>query len=164
MLKKVAGLVAGVAGLALFVAPHAVAGASVDRATGGGQTLVGSAAGNTIAFQAQDVAATGTDASGTLQIVDRPGGTGQGQTVARGSVVCLQVKKNMAVLTGNWTSGLEGTFKLAVVDNGEGAAADNDTIMLDEQSSDPDCSNNSNNNGSTVDLARGNAQVYDNGQ
>lgn len=147
--------------LVLAVAPALLAGAGAkgsktDRATGGGQVLVGSGgAGDTIAFTAQG---TPTDAKGQVQVVDRTGGTGVGQTKFHGVVLCLNVEGNMAKLAG--TTNDNGTFTLFVVDNGEGGNADNDLITLDRQS-DPTCEFNDDDEDNAVELARGNAQVYD---
>ena len=152
--------VAGAA-VALMVVPAMFAGAAgkgskTDRATGGGQILVGSrGAGDTIAFTAQGTEAAG---KGQVQVIDRTGGTGQGQVKFHGTVICLNVAGNSAKLAGFTRDG--GTFTLFVVDNGEGANSDRDLITLDRQS-DPTCEFNDDDEDNAVELARGNAQVYD---
>lgn len=147
--------------LLLVAVPAVLAGAAAkgsrtDRATGGGQIMVGTrGAGDTIAFTAQGTPEAG---KGQVQVVDRTGGTGQGQTKFHGTVTCLNVEGNMAKLAG--TANDNGTFTLFVVDNGEGGNADSDLITLDRQS-DPTCEFNDDDEDNAVDLARGNAQVYD---
>jgi hypothetical protein len=150
-------MVTGIAGLALALPIAASAGSGTDRATGGGQVLIGSrGAGDTIAFTAQG---TPDAASGQVQYADRTGGTGHGQNVLHGTVSCLRVQGNMAKMAGTWAQG--GTFQLLVVDNGEGAmATDSDMITL-QDGQDPTCDQENNDNDGQTALARGNAQVYD---
>ena len=149
-------MLVGIAGLALAIPMAASAGSGTDRATGGGQVLVGSrGAGDTIAFTAQG---TPDLARGEVQYVDRTGGTGQGQTARHGRVTCLRVSGNMAKMAGTWDQG--GTFQLLVVDNGEGAMANDDMITI-QDAQDPTCDQENNDNDGQTALARGNAQVYD---
>jgi hypothetical protein len=151
--KKLGLLVGAVAALALPAAV-AQAGSGTDRATGGGQVLIGTrgGAGDTIAFQARG---TQQAATGEVQYVDR---TDSGQTTAHGSVQCLAVNGNMAKLSGTWDSG--GAFQVIVVDNGQGAAASDDTVTI-QQVDDPSCEQEDNDDDDPTALARGNAQVYD---
>jgi hypothetical protein len=137
----------------------ATAGSQTDRATGGGQVLVGTdgGAGDTIAFTARGTAEPG-GARGQVQYVDRTGGTGIGQTVRHGTVSCLRVDGNTAKIAGTWDQG--GTFQLLVVDNGQGAAADDDLVTV-QNAADPTCNQEDNDDDNQVALARGNAQVYD---
>ena len=136
----------------------ATAGSSTDRVTGGGQTLVGtSGAGNTIAFTAQG---TSTDARGQVQVVDRNAGTGQAQTKFHGIVDCLSVSGDTAEIIGHKRDDGADKFSVYVVDNGEGIAADNDMILLNENPDD-ECGIDDDDDDGAVDLARGNAQVYD---
>jgi hypothetical protein len=144
-----------VAGLACAVAlpvAGAQAGSGRDRATGGGQTAVGlQGAGNTIAFTAKNTG-SGDVATGQVQYIQRV----DGQDKLHGTVSCLRVSGNTAKIAG--VGGDGRAFQLYVVDNGQGAAADNDMIMFqfaDQPSCDFDPGNN------TPELARGNAQVYD---
>jgi hypothetical protein len=136
----------------------AQAGGPVDKATGGGQTDVGtSGAGDTIAFTAQN---TGTDdaARGNVTYIDRTGGTGQGQIVYHGDVLCLQVSGNMAKVAGTWRDG--GPFQLLIVDNGQGSAADDDLVTV-QNNQDPTCDAEDDDDDGQTALGRGNAQVYD---
>ena len=138
----------------------AIAGSPTDRATGGGQILVssdGRGAGDTIAFTARG---TTDAATGEIQYVDRSGGTGVGQSVLHGSVSCLNVDGNTAKLAGVFEDG--SAFTMVVVDNGEGALADDDTIAL-QKVDDPTCDRQNGDDDSETALARGNAQVYDAG-
>jgi hypothetical protein len=145
---------AGAALVALALPLVASAGSSTDRAQGGGQVLIGTrgGAGDTIAFTAQG---TSSAATGQVQYVDR---TATGQTTFHGAVQCLMVSGNMAKIAGTWRAG--GTFQLLVVDNGQGSAASNDLVTL--QNNQPnDCANDNDDQDNETDLARGNAQVYD---
>ena len=158
MKLKIALVVASIAALAVpFVAS---AGSPTDRATGGGQVLLGTqGAGNTIAFTAQG---TPTDAKGQVQVIDRSVGTGQDQVKFHGLVECLFVDGTMAEIAGvERDSG--AAFTLRVVDNGEGAnASDNDMIFFDDVADDMRCAADDNDDDDVqMALARGNAQVYD---
>lgn len=158
MRKLVLAWLVAVSGLTLVAA----GGSPTDRATGGGQVLIGTrGAGDTIAFTARGSA---TEAQGQVQYVDRTGGIGRGQTHSHGVVTCLAVTGNTAVIGGHWSSGdLSGPFEMTVVDNGEpnrGA----DVVTLHETTSTPaDCQRDDDNESddTPVALARGNAQVYD---
>jgi hypothetical protein len=156
--RHVVGLLAAVTTLSVPVA--ATAGSGTDRATGGGQILVGSqGAGDTIAFTAQG---TPEVAKGQLQFVDRTGGTGKGNVRYHGVVDCILVVGNTAEIAGHERD-TGDPFTLRVVDNGEGAkAADPDMIFFDDTADDEPCvqDDNDDDDGS-VALARGNAQVYD---
>jgi hypothetical protein len=154
--KSAAIVVAVLAGLGL--AAVAMAGGPVDKVTGGGQTLVGThGAGNTIAFNAKG---TGQDATGQVQVVDRTAGTGQSQVRFHGIVDCLTVSGNMAEILAHKRDDPADTFSIYVVDNGEGAAADNDLVFLNEDPESP-CELQDDDDQGDVELARGNAQVYD---
>ena len=142
---------------ALTIPVVAQAGSSTDRATGGGQVLVGDkGAGDTIAFTARG---TAEDAKGEVQYVDRTDGTGQGQATYHGDVACLAVEGNRAKLSGTWREG--GNFQVIVVDNGEGSNAENDVVIV-QKMDDLTCDDedDDDDDGQTA-LARGNAQVYD---
>jgi hypothetical protein len=150
------GLVCALAG-ALAIPVLAQAGSTTDRATGGGQVLVGDrGAGDTIAFTARG---TSDAATGEVQYVDRDGGTGQGQSTYHGNVECLDVEGNRAKIAGTWESG--GPFNLYVVDNGQGSAANDDIVTVISQADDPSCDFDDPQEGDQTALARGNAQVYD---
>ena len=144
-----------ITGLTLAIAipvAAAQAGSPRDRATGGGQTAVGlQGAGNTIAFTAQNTG-SGDAATGQVQYIQRV----DGQDKLHGTVSCLRVSGNTAKISGVGRDGR--AFQLYVVDNGQGAAADNDTIMF-QTADQPTCDFDPGNN--VPELARGNAQVYD---
>lgn len=153
-----------VAVLAMAVPGFANAGSPNDRATGGGQILVSSdgGAGDTIAFTARNTGG-GDAAQGQLQVVDRTGGTGKDNVRLHGVVTCLRVDGTTAKLGGTITRASDGDttpFTLVVQDNGEGAAAPDDTILL-ERVATPDCDEDDSDDDGNTDLARGNAQVYD---
>jgi|SRR5215207_5276583 len=136
----------------------AMAGSPNDRVTGGGQTLVGTkGAGNTIAFNAQG---NSDAAKGQVQVVDRSLGTGQGQVRFHGIVDCVTVSGNMAEIYGHKRDAPDDDFTVYVVDNGEGAAADNDLVFLNDNPQSP-CELEDDDDQGDVELARGNAQVYD---
>ena len=157
MKLKIALVVGSIAALAVpFVAS---AGSPTDRATGGGQVLLGTGAGNTIAFTAQG---TPTDAKGQVQVIDRSAGTGRNQVKFHGLVECIFVDGDMAEIAGvERDSG--AAFTLRVVDNGEGAnASGNDMIFFDDVADDMRCASDGNDGDDMqMALARGNAQVYD---
>jgi hypothetical protein len=142
----------GVAGAALALSGTTAFAGQEDAATGGGQILVGTnGAGDTSAFTAEG---TSSAAKGQVQYVDRTGGTGQGQTVMHGTVTCIDVQGNIAMIGGAWRDG--GVFGLYVEDNGEGSAAMDDTVtLLAENTCDYDEPDEK------WGLARGNAQVRD---
>ena len=136
----------------------ASAGSPNDRVTGGGQTLVGtSGAGNTIAFTAQG---NSESAKGQVQVVDRTNGTGQSQTRFHGIVDCLAVDGKMAEIYGHKRDDPADVFAVYVVDNGEGALADNDIVALNDDPKSPCALEDDDDQGET-ELGRGNAQVYD---
>lgn len=142
---------------ALILVTLASAGSQTDRATGGGQVLVGTrGAGDTIAFTAQGTAVA---ARGQVQYVDREGGTGQGQTVYHGVVACVDVEANVAKIAGTWRDG--GPFQLYVEDNGEGANAPDDIVTVISMAPEPTCDFDEPEEEDQTALARGNAQVYD---
>ena len=145
-----------ITGLALAIAiPIAVAqaGSPRDRATGGGQFAVSlQGAGNTIAFTAQNTSSSGDAATGQVQYIQRV----DGQDKLHGTVSCLQVSGNTAKISGTGRDGR--AFRLYVVDNGQGANADNDMIMF-QTADQPSCDFDPGND--VPELARGNAQVYD---
>jgi hypothetical protein len=150
------GLMCALAG-ALLVPVFAQAGSPTDRATGGGQVLVGDrGAGDTIAFTAQG---TADAATGEVQYQDRDGGTGQAQTTYHGDVECLDVQGDTAKIAGTWEGG--GPFQLYVVDNGEGSAANDDIVTVISNAPDPSCDFDDPDSDDQTALARGNAQVYD---
>lgn len=155
-MRRSASFLAVISALA-FIAPMAIAGSSVDRVTGGGQTLVDTqGAGNTIAFV---IRGSGDDVRGQFQYVDRSGGKGQAQDSWHGSPLCLEVAGNSAkAVIQRDDTGQE--FELLLQDNGEGANDDDDiaALTMDE---DPMCGDDDNDDDAQTALARGNLQVYD---
>lgn len=130
-----------------------------DKATGGGQILLSSqGAGNTIAFNAHQ---TDEGAKGQLQFIDRSAGNGQDQVRQHGEVTCIDVEDNTAKIGGVLRDG--SAFNLVVVDNGEGANAENDMIFYNSMAESPDCDFDDPDEDDFVALARGNTQVYDAG-
>ena len=144
-----------ITGLTLAIAipvAGAQAGSPRDRATGGGQTAVGlQGAGNTIAFTAQNTG-SGDAATGQVQYIQRV----DGQDKLHGTVSCLRVSGNTAKIAGTGADGR--AFQLYVVDNGQGANADDDMIMF-QLAGHATCDFDPGNQ--VPELARGNAQVYD---
>ena len=155
MKLRIALVCAALVALALPIV--ASAGSPTDRATGGGQVLIGTrgGAGDTIAFTAQDR----EDNPGQVQYIDR---TEEGQTKYHGRVACLMVMDNMAYIGGSWDNQGAGDFNLYVEDNGQGAnAAGADMIFIDEAADNPMCDFDESEDEDQLDLARGNTQVYD---
>ena len=144
-----------VAAVALALPLVASAGSSTDRATGGGQVLIGTrgGAGDTIAFTAHDRATN----AGQIQYIDR---TAIGQTRYHGTVLCVDVMGNTALIAGTWRNQGAGNFNLYVEDNGEGAGA-NDMIFIEEMADNPTCDFDEPDEADQLALARGNVQVYD---
>ncbi|MDP9406082.1 MAG: hypothetical protein M3O86_05715 [Actinomycetota bacterium] len=156
-------MAAFVAAVVLLVPLAANAGSSRDRATGGGQILLGTqGAGNTVAFTAQG---TSQLATGQVQFVDRSAGRGRLQTTFHGIVQCLRVESagdvGMAKISGvNRDTGQP--FELFVVDNGEGAKATGADMVTFQEADDVSCENEDDDDDDAMTvLARGNAQVYD---
>lgn len=148
------GVVALTAGLGLADSPR-------DRATGGGQILVGTrGAGDTIAFTAQNRAGSTADfATGQLTVQDRTGGTGKDHVTLHGEVTCLRVTGNVAKLGGFFRDG--GGFTLLVEDNGEGAKALEADMIALQYVADPTCEREDGDDDGQTELARGNVQVHD---
>lgn len=134
---------------------------SAFKATGGGQTAVGtSGPGDTIAFTAQNTG-TGDAAKGQVQFVDREGG--QIEEVYHGTVTCLRAvaagTDGAARLAGTWRNQGSGTFEIYVEDNGEPNQG-NDMIFID-QVDPPDCVDDEDDNpDDPAALGRGNVQVH----
>ena len=151
-------IVLALAGALSLGAVSAFAAPSEFKATGGGQTLIGTnGAGNTIAFTAQG---NPEAAKGQVQVIDRTAGRGQDQVKFHGIVECILVEGNSAEIAGQERDTGQ-PFTLRVVDNGEGAAADNDLIFFDDVEDDPECeSGDEDDEDPDIELARGNVQVH----
>ena len=143
---------------AILATGPAQAGSQTDRATGGGQWLFTTGAGSSIGFTAQG---TATAAKGQVQIHERTGGTGQGQTTFHGVVDCIDAVDNAAEIIGHNRDNPADLFSLYVMDNGEGSAASNDLILFDDTPADTSCGLDPNDDDGSFALGRGNAQVYD---
>lgn len=154
--STVAALGAAALGTALLVPTFASAGQE-DRATGGGQIMVGSdgGPGSTIAFTARG---TEDAARGQVQYVNREDGAGKAQTVQHGTVSCLYVSGNTARIAGEWRDG-SGPFYMYVKDNGQGSSTESDIVALTSVS-DSQCADDPQDDPKWA-LARGNAQVHD---
>lgn len=165
----IAGTVLAVATAGMSVGSAAPA---VTKITGGGQTLVpvDGGAGDTIAFTAQ-TDGTAEGVKGQFQYVDRTGGTGQGQTVHHGEVTCVALLTsdgpNVGVIGGTSTDGVP--FRIDVIDNGQGAAAENDLIVVrqgdaaqdggDDDSGDTALCDDEDET-ADADLSRGNVKIH----
>ena len=134
---------------------------SAFKATGGGQTDVGSTgAGDTIAFTAQNTGTTDA-AKGQVQFIDREDGAIV--EVYHGTVTCLRAvdagDDGAARLAGTWRNQGAGTFEIYVEDNGEPNQG-NDLIFID-QVDPPDCVDDEDDSpDDPVALGRGNVQVH----
>ena len=150
-------MLAAVAAVALAIPLVATAGSGTDRATGGGQVLIGTrgGAGDTIAFTAQDRATN----LGQIQYIDR---TAIGQTRYHGTVLCVDIMGNTALIAGTWRNQGDGNFNLYVEDNEQGAnALESDMIFIEETADNPTCDFDEPDEQDQLALARGNVQVYD---
>ncbi len=150
----VLGLVAGLT--------FAIQADSAFKVTGGGQTDVGTTGpGDTIAFNAQNTG-TGNEAKGQVQFIDRE--DGQIVEMFHGDVECLEAlsggEQGAAILAGEFNKKGSGPFEIYVEDNGEGAAADDDIIFID-QIDDPNCDDETNDDTDEAALGRGNIQVHE---
>jgi hypothetical protein len=159
-LKKL--LFVGIAVLVAVPATAALGETDRDRVTGGGQVLVSSdgGVGDTIAFTAQALVSGEEAARGEVQYVNREGGTGQGQEVLHGRVTCVTAEGTMAKIAGTWNNDA-GDFEILVVDNGEGALADDDIVTVQPEETSPQCDEDDDDDDGETALARGNAQVHD---
>lgn len=143
-----------IAALAAFaVSSGSATAGNGDKATGGGQILVGENAGSTIAFTAQG---TTTAAKGQVQFIDRSAGK-QNQVKYHGVVDCIEVTGNLAVIGGETRSG--DPFTLRVEDNGE---PNQGLDMIEfETNSDFICGDGEEDDAPEMSLGRGNAKVRD---
>ena len=172
-MKKIMTLVAVAALGVAAIATSAVAG-SGDKATGGGQTIIGdSGKGSTIAFTAQRDG-TGSAAKGQVQFIDRSAGAKNAPRY-HGVVDCLEVDGNFAVIGGSKKTGTSTVqrFVLRVVDNGEPNQGQDLIQFNQEDTTDSDgplpfddklaCGDGDPDDPPADDftLARGNAQVRD---
>ena len=148
-------IVVAIAALAAFAISSVSATAgNGDKATGGGQILVGSNAGSTIAFTAQG---TTEAAKGQVQFIDRTVGKGQSQIKYHGVVDCIEVIGNFAVIGGETRNGTP--FTLRVEDNGEPNQG-LDMIQF-ETNSEFMCGDEEEDDPPEMSLGRGNAKVRD---
>ena len=158
MKHRFAGAVVVIGALVL---PGAAVAAVGDKATGGGQVLFSDddVKRSTIAFTAQQ---TADGVKGQVQFIDRSAGAGKAQEKYHGRVTCIEVENNAADITGIATSKGDTTdFYLRVVDNGEGAAAQNDLIEFDSTNVGQCANDDDDDDRPEIALAKGNAQVRD---
>ena len=155
--RLLAAVVVTAGAVAVPVSVHAADG---DKATGGGQVLLGSSGKrSTITFTAQQ---TGDAVKGQVNFIDRAAGAGQDQVHTKGTVTCITVTGNMAEIGGRLNNEESTPFFLRVVDKGEGANADNDVIEFDTMGEDADCEqNDASDRRFELELAKGNAQVHE---
>jgi hypothetical protein len=148
-----------VAAALLLLAPLAAIAGDNDKVTGGGQILFATkGAGNQISFTAQQ---KGSEATGQIQTIDRSGGKGRAQVKFHGVVDCIEAQGNMAKVGGHKKDGTQ-RFTLFVIDNGQGAAAENDGIAFKKgTAADPTCEIDDDDDDELSALGRGNAQVRD---
>lgn len=118
--------------LAALVLPAAAnAAPSVDKVTGGGQIIADGVRGpgDTIAFTAQGTEAADGGAKGQVQLNQRSTGT-----KIHGVVDCLSVlgeDRGTAVVGGTYRDNPGERFRIYVVDNGQGAAAEQDLVTFE---------------------------------
>lgn len=153
--------VLGLASALLLAVPLvAEAGSGTPRATGGGQILFSTdgGAGNTIAFNAHGGAAP----KGQLQKIDRSAGKGQAQVKFHGVVDCYRpISANSAEFGGYNRDDTADRWTAVVTDNGEGANATGADMIAFEDTAMDACEEDNDDGDSSMDLGRGNVQVYD---
>ena len=156
---KVRRGIGAVVGIVALVIPAAALSADGDKATGGGQVLIGSSGKrSTITFTAQQ---TGGVARGQLNFIDRSAGAGQNQVHTKGTITCIEVNGNTAEMGGTLNDEDQTPFYLRVVDNGEGANAGNDMILFDSMDETGECAQESDDDENfDIELAKGNVQVH----
>ena len=152
-IRHLAGVAVGITALAAPVVAHSADG---DKATGGGQILIGSdAKRSTITFNAQQ---TGDAIRGQINVIDRSVGTGKQQQHLKGTVTCIEVTGNAAEIGGRLND--DRPFYLRVVDAGEPGAG-NDMIEFDTAETNPNCDQEGNEDPRFEGaLAKGNVQVH----
>ena len=153
-------VVALAAGSLLALPLVAEAGSGTPRSTGGGQILFSTdgGAGNTIAFNAHGGAAP----KGQLQKIDRSAGNGQAQVKFHGVVDCYRViNANSAEFGGYNRDDTGDRWTVVVTDNGEGANATGADMIAFEDTAMDMCEQDNNDGNMSMDLGRGNVQVYD---
>ena len=156
---------------ALALPSAAFGGSSTDRATGGGQILLGTdgkGAGDTIAFTAKGA---GPTATGQIQYVDRNRTDENGDPIAQqsqhGEVTCLRVEGNQAWIEAAFRDGDDDNSDpdlktLYIEDNGEGSKApEPDVVVFVEYDPAADCNDDEPEAKDQLYLGRGNVQVYD---
>ena len=148
---KIMLVMAGLAALA--ISGSATAG-NGDKVTGGGQILVGSNAGSTIAFSAQG---TVDSAKGQVQFIDRSGGKGRDQVKFHGIVDCVEVTDNFGVVGGLTRNGTP--FTLRVLDGGQ--PSDMADMVQFDTNSDFQCGDDEADDPPEMSLGRGNVKVRD---
>jgi hypothetical protein len=151
--------IAGVAALAIS-SGSATAG-NGDKVTGGGKVLFSTedVKASTIAFTAQG---TVDAAKGQVQLIDRSAGGGQSQTRFHGVVTCVETGDNFGVVSGYERGNPTGPeFLLRVIDNGQGAAAEDDLIAFDQMTEENTCGEGDDDDELSAALAKGNAKVRD---
>ena len=150
-----AALVVAVGGMGLAQAQQP----SGYKVNGGGQVILDSSQptqgpGDTVAFTAQQTA--GTAARGQFQYVERD--SNQQTANVHGSVTCLRVEGQRAIIEGVITRGGESTFRIDIEDAGRSSQGEDIvTVTFPQESS--DCEDDV-----TVDddfrLARGNVTIH----
>jgi hypothetical protein len=160
MKVRVIGTLAAAAALAV---PAGAMANNLDKATGGGQVVFsadGKGAGNTIAFNAQQLTVGEEGAKGQIQYINREAGTGQAQVKQHGAVDCIRADGNVARVSGIWRGGER--FWLYVVDGGEGSASAGDTVTFIQDGETDQGQCNFEAPEDETALGRGNMQVRDN--
>lgn len=151
----------GASVLALGVTGVAAAQAQAPtgyKVNGGGQVILDETAqgpGDTVAFTAQQLDSAGSAARGQFQYVERSGEAGN----VHGSVTCLRVEGNRAIIEGVVTRGDQSTFRIDLSDAGRSVQGEDVvTVTFPEESS--ECEDDIAED-DEFRLARGNVTVHE---
>ncbi|MFP5218229.1 MAG: hypothetical protein ACLGIG_00615 [Actinomycetes bacterium] len=133
------------------------------KVNGGGQVLLGGSEngggpGDTVAFTAHQFEDSGEDAGparGQFQYVERSGDNGN----VHGSVTCLRVDGDRAIIEGVVTRGEQSTFRIDLFDAGRGAQGD-DIVTVTFHEEDSECEDDIAED-DDFRLARGNVTIHE---
>lgn len=134
--------------------------ADQQKVTGGGQVIASTSEmgpGDTVGFTAISTDEESDDARGEFQAVETSA-AGEEMLIFDGVVTCLEVDGDTARFGGHERGDEDNTFTVDVTDNGQGADADDDVVVFQEDTDAP-CGDGDQVFSETT-LARGNATIH----